>query len=57
MVQLGIIYDRDNENEKAEYWYRKAADAGNEYGKECLELLKKTIKKQSTVQDEVQHIR
>ncbi len=57
MVQLGIIYDRDNENEKAEYWYKKAADAGNEYGKERLELLKKTIKKQSTVQDEVQHIR
>lgn len=36
MVQLGIIYDRDDEVEKAVYWYQKAIDAGNEYGKERL---------------------
>lgn len=41
MVQLGLIYDRDNENEKAFKWYQKAADAGNAYGKERLEFLKK----------------
>ena len=40
MVQLGIIYDRDNENDKALHWYQKAADLGNEYGRERLEFLK-----------------
>lgn len=41
MVQLGIIYDRDNEDEKAFYWYQKATDAGDEYGRERLVSLKK----------------
>ena len=41
MVQLGIIYDRDRKDEKATYWYTKAAEAGNEYGKERLALLRK----------------
>ena len=39
MVKLGIIYDRDNEIDKALYWYQKAADAGNAHGKERLEFL------------------
>lgn len=43
MIQLGIIYDRDNRNDKALKWYQKAADAGNDYGKERLEFLKKWI--------------
>ena len=47
MVQLGLIYDRDREDEKAMHWYTKAAEAGNEYGKERLALLRKlTHKKQ-----------
>jgi len=43
MAQLGLIYDRDNDNEKALYWYRKAADAGNAYGKERLAFLTKWL--------------
>ena len=44
MVQLGLIYDRDNENDKALHWYRKAADAGNAYGRERLEFLREWMK-------------
>jgi hypothetical protein len=41
MLQQGLIYDRDNENDKALHWYRKAADAVNAYGKERLAFLRK----------------
>jgi TPR repeat protein len=43
MAQLGVCYDRDNDNDKALYWYRKAADAGNAYGKERLAFLTKWL--------------
>jgi len=45
MVQLGLIYDRDNENDKALAWYQKAADAGSGYGKERLQFLTKWMAK------------
>ena len=41
MAQLGLIYDRDNKNDKALYWYRKATDLGNPLGKERLEFLQR----------------
>jgi TPR repeat protein len=41
MTQLGLIYDRENENDKALFWYQKAADAGHAYGKERLAFLQK----------------
>ncbi|MCP3678587.1 MAG: hypothetical protein GY721_13695 [Deltaproteobacteria bacterium] len=43
MAQLGLIYDRDGENDKALEWYQKAADAGDAYGKERLAFLKKWL--------------
>ena len=43
MIQLGIIYDRDDEIEKAVYWYQKAIDAGNEYGKERLARFQRQV--------------
>ncbi len=41
MVQLGLLYDRANDNKDALYWYQKASDAGDVRGKERLEFLKK----------------
>ena len=43
MVRLGIIYDRDNDDDKAMEWYRKAAESGNVYGLERLEFIKKRL--------------
>ncbi len=39
MLEMGIIYDRDDELDKAEFWYKKALAAGNEYAKKRLKLL------------------
>ncbi|MCP4213263.1 MAG: hypothetical protein GY765_01345 [bacterium] len=38
MVELGIIYDRDNELEKAHHWYSKAITAGSARGKERMKI-------------------
>ncbi len=43
MVQLGIIYDRDNELEKAHFWYAKAVEAGSERGKERMKVFKRWL--------------
>jgi WD40 repeat protein len=45
MMQLGLIYARDDENEEALYWYRLAAGYGNTRGRERLELLEKWLEK------------
>ena len=39
MLQLGFIYDRDNNMDKAEYWYRRSVEAGNRNGEERLKRL------------------
>ena len=45
MYQLGLIYDRDNENQKAVYWYKKASAKGHKEAKEQLEFLQEWMKK------------
>ena len=45
MYQLGLIYDRDNQNQKALYWYKKALAKGYKEAKEQLEFLEKWMKK------------
>jgi len=52
MVQLGLIYDRDGENDKALSWYQKAADAGSAYGKERLAFLTSWMKTHPDRKDE-----
>lgn len=42
MLQLGIIYHRDGEYDKAELWYSKARKAGNSQAAERLAILQKT---------------
>lgn len=43
MIQLGIIYDRDNELEKAYFWYTKAVEAGSEWGKERIRIFRQWL--------------
>ncbi|MFC2146077.1 TIR domain-containing protein [Acidobacteriota bacterium] len=43
MVSLGMLYERDNEFEKAIYWYKKSSDKGNSRGEKNLQLLKKWL--------------
>jgi TPR repeat protein len=40
MVELSIIYDRDNELDKAYNWYSKAIKAGSDRGKERMKIFK-----------------
>lgn len=44
MAQLGLCYDRNNENNKALLWYQKAADAGDKFGKGRLAFLTRWLK-------------
>lgn len=44
MYQLGIIYDRDGENEKALDWYNKALIAGHQDAQERIKFLEKWMK-------------
>jgi len=48
MYQLGLIYDRDNENYKALEWYMKAVYAGNDESKERIKFLEKWMEKNPT---------
>ena len=41
MYQLGLIYDRDNENDKALEWYKKALKAGYKPAEERIAFLEK----------------
>ena len=45
MYQLGLIYDRDNENQKALEWYKKASAKGHKEAKEQLEFLQEWMEK------------
>jgi len=47
MLELGIIYDRDNQNQEALKWYKKAALLGNKEAKERLGFLQNWLKKQA----------
>ncbi len=44
MYQLGIIYDRDNQNQEALKWYKKAMEAGHKEAKKRYEFLTKWLK-------------
>ena len=44
MFKLGLIYDRDNENNKALEWYRKSESAGSADAKERIVFLEKWMK-------------
>ena len=44
MLQLGIIYHRDSDNEKAKLWYTKALEAGHPRAQERLDVLELTMK-------------
>lgn len=44
MYQLGLIYDKDNENGKALEWYDKARNSGCVEAKERIEFLKNWMK-------------
>jgi WD40 repeat protein len=44
MYQLGLIYDRDNENQKALNWYKKAANKGHTEVKERVKFLTEWMK-------------
>jgi WD40 repeat protein/Flp pilus assembly protein TadD len=46
MLQLGIIYDRWDDIEKARYWYQKAVEAGNDKGRVRLTLLNSRLTNQ-----------
>ena len=39
MYQLGLIYDRNNENDKALEWYKKSSTKGHDGAKERVEFL------------------
>jgi len=39
MLELGFIYDRDNNMDKAEYWYRRSAKSGHREVEERLKRL------------------
>jgi TPR repeat protein len=43
MVELGIIYDRDNELDKAYHWYSKAIETGSERGKERMKIFRQWL--------------
>ncbi|MBF0235665.1 MAG: PD40 domain-containing protein [Desulfamplus sp.] len=43
MVELGIIYDRDNELDKAVEWYSKAIKAGSERAKERMGVFRQWL--------------
>lgn len=43
MVELGIIYDRDNDLNKAWKWYNRALEAGSERARERLKIFKKWL--------------
>ena len=42
MLQLGIIYHRDNKYQQAKHWYEKAKEAGHPQAEERLDILEKT---------------
>ena len=42
MLQLGIIYHRDNKYQQAKHWYEKAKEAGHPQAGERLDILEKT---------------
>ena len=44
MLELGIIYDRDNQNQEALKWYKKAMEAGHKEAKKRYEFLTKWLK-------------
>jgi len=44
MYNLGLIYDRDNENKKALYWYEKAAQKGYKPAFERIKILKEWMR-------------
>ena len=46
MLQLGLIYHRDSDNEKAKQWYTNALDAGHLDAQVRLNILELTIKSQ-----------
>ena len=43
MVELGIIYDRDNELDKAWHWYSKAIEAGSQRAKERMKIFRQWL--------------
>ena len=43
MYQLGLIYDRENQNQKAIEWYKKASAKGHKEAKEQLKFLTKWL--------------
>ena len=43
MVELGIVYDRCNELEKARYWYDQAIQAGSDQGRQRMKIFKKWL--------------
>ncbi len=45
MYQLGLIYDRDNQNQKALEWYKKASAKGHKEAKEQLAFLEEWMEK------------
>jgi hypothetical protein len=46
---LGLIYDRDNENQKALFWYKKASQKGYKKAKERLAFLQEWLKNKQNV--------
>jgi len=51
MIELGVIYDRNNELDKAYHWYTKAIEAGSERGKVRMKVFKQWLKLQKADQD------
>jgi TPR repeat protein len=49
MYQLGLIYDRDNENQKALFWYKKASQKGHKEAKERLAFLQEWLKNKQNI--------
>jgi len=49
MYQLGLIYDRDNENQKALFWYKKASKKGHKEAKERLAFLQEWLKNKQNI--------
>ena len=56
MYQLGLIYDRDNENQKALEWYKKASTQGHKEAEEQLVFLEGWIKKNNKKNKRIEQI-
>jgi hypothetical protein len=43
MVEIGDIYDRDKELDKAHHWYAKAIEAGSKWAEGRMKIFKQRL--------------